>query len=448
MNWHRYISRQNVDITTISGVDAVFFDILKAKEGEHFFTHIKNKTITHYTDLNFDEIGKDLYDNLFNKDQIKTYYGEGKTLLKRIKKSTRYWQKKLTSSAQKDFSLAFSEFKSQVTQINAIFSITSFIAIEAWQKDCERTINSCLKRHDLKDEEIIKASIYKPWKETALLEIQAKLKQGTPAAQLQKEYAFLRSWTLVWYKDLDEAWFKSLKQNNQPNVYPLSKIKKLLSPTENEEKFIDLAPYMTFFKDWRDDLRRKHAHGWSFLFTKIAEKWNIQREEIGYLTLTEIEELMNSGMGKAKIERRKNNELIFSVTSKIITLYDEKIPEKYLKIIKTTQSHVGAAQVTGICAYPGIISGPVRIVRSYHDIKKVNECDILLANTTHPDYLPAMQRAAAFVTNEGGMLSHAAIVAREMKKPCIVGTKSATDIFKDGDIVEVDATNGNVRIKK
>ena len=61
MNWHRYISRQNVDITTISGVDAVFFDILKAKEGEHFFTHIKNKTITHYTDLNFDEIGKDLY---------------------------------------------------------------------------------------------------------------------------------------------------------------------------------------------------------------------------------------------------------------------------------------------------------------------------------------------------------------------------------------------------
>jgi len=56
-----------------------------------------------------------------------------------------------------------------------------------------------------------------------------------------------------------------------------------------------------------------------------------------------------------------------------------------------------------------------------------------------------MQRAAAFVTDEGGITCHAAIVAREMKKPCVIGTKIATKIFKDGDIVEVDADKGIVR---
>ncbi|GEM_PF-2494024 len=89
---------------------------------------------------------------------------------------------------------------------------------------------------------------------------------------------------------------------------------------------------------------------------------------------------------------------------------------------------------------------PVKIVSSYHDIKRVQDGDILVANTTHPNYLPAMQKAAAFITNEGGMISHAAIVARELKKPCIVGTGNATKILVEGDFVEVDANKGVVKV--
>jgi pyruvate,water dikinase len=59
-----------------------------------------------------------------------------------------------------------------------------------------------------------------------------------------------------------------------------------------------------------------------------------------------------------------------------------------------------------------------------------------------------MQKAAAFVTDEGGLTCHAAIVAREMKKPCIIGTKIATKVLKDGDMVEVDANKGIVKILK
>ena len=82
------------------------------------------------------------------------------------------------------------------------------------------------------------------------------------------------------------------------------------------------------------------------------------------------------------------------------------------------------------------------------DIKNFRSGEVLVANTTHPDYVPAMKMAIAFVTNEGGIISHTAIIAREMKKPCLVGTKIATKILHDGDLVEVDADMGIVKIIK
>jgi len=68
-----------------------------------------------------------------------------------------------------------------------------------------------------------------------------------------------------------------------------------------------------------------------------------------------------------------------------------------------------------------------------------------VSEATRPEYVPLMKKAAAIITDSGGMLSHAAVVSREMKKPCIVGLQIATKVFKDGDMVEVNATNGIVR---
>jgi pyruvate,water dikinase len=65
---------------------------------------------------------------------------------------------------------------------------------------------------------------------------------------------------------------------------------------------------------------------------------------------------------------------------------------------------------------------------------------------TQPEFLPAMKKAVAIITDEGGLTCHAAIVARELKRPCIIGTKNATKILRDGDYVEVDANNGIIKI--
>jgi pyruvate,water dikinase len=90
----------------------------------------------------------------------------------------------------------------------------------------------------------------------------------------------------------------------------------------------------------------------------------------------------------------------------------------------------------------------VKVLRSAKECPKVERGEVLVASMTTPDYMPAMDRALGFITDEGGVTCHAAIVAREMNKPCIIGTMNATHLLKDGDKVEIDVLNGTVRILK
>jgi phosphoenolpyruvate synthase/pyruvate phosphate dikinase len=103
-------------------------------------------------------------------------------------------------------------------------------------------------------------------------------------------------------------------------------------------------------------------------------------------------------------------------------------------------------EIKGVCVSRGKASGRAVVVMHPDEFQKVQAGDILFTMMTRPEFLPVMQLAAAFVTDEGGITSHAAIVAREMKKPCIVATKTGTKTVKDGDLVEVDANEGIVRI--
>ena len=75
----------------------------------------------------------------------------------------------------------------------------------------------------------------------------------------------------------------------------------------------------------------------------------------------------------------------------------------------------------------------------------MNDGDILITPMTTPDFLPLMSKASAVVTDAGGLLSHPAIVSRELGIPCVIGTKSSTKVFKDGDLIEVDAKNGTIK---
>ena len=101
--------------------------------------------------------------------------------------------------------------------------------------------------------------------------------------------------------------------------------------------------------------------------------------------------------------------------------------------------------VRGVSASPGTASGAVRIVSKLDHLDQVTEGDILVSPMTTPDMVSAMQRAAAIVTDEGGMTSHSSIVSREMGVPAVVGTRTATEVLEDGQTVTVDGEMGTVR---
>jgi phosphohistidine swiveling domain-containing protein len=102
----------------------------------------------------------------------------------------------------------------------------------------------------------------------------------------------------------------------------------------------------------------------------------------------------------------------------------------------------------GQVAHKGKVTGIVRVVLDPHDDKGFKKGDILVTSMTRPEFVPIMKHAGAVVTNEGGITCHAAIVSRELKIPCVIGTKVATHVLKDGDMVEVDAEKGIVTIIK
>lgn len=103
-------------------------------------------------------------------------------------------------------------------------------------------------------------------------------------------------------------------------------------------------------------------------------------------------------------------------------------------------------EIRGQVANKGFYRGRVCVVMHTPDFYKMQPGDVLVSTMTTPDFVVLMQKSGAIVTDIGGMLCHAAIVSREINKPCIIGTKIATKMLKDGDEVEVDAEKGIVRI--
>ena len=100
--------------------------------------------------------------------------------------------------------------------------------------------------------------------------------------------------------------------------------------------------------------------------------------------------------------------------------------------------------VQGDPASPGMVTGYTRVLASAKQIHKIKQGEILVTDMTTPDFVPAMKKAAAIITNKGGQTSHAAIVSRELGIPCIVGTETATKILKSGMVVTVNGQSGEI----
>jgi len=121
-----------------------------------------------------------------------------------------------------------------------------------------------------------------------------------------------------------------------------------------------------------------------------------------------------------------------------------KLERRYNLVIEKDEI-VEIDELKGQVACKGKVLGRVRLMLKAERMESFRDGEVLVSTMTTPDFLPVMKKASAFVTDEGGITCHAAIISREFGIPCIVGTKIATKVLKDGDLVEVDAVNGIVR---
>jgi len=201
---------------------------------------------------------------------------------------------------------------------------------------------------------------------------------------------------------------------------------------------------------WIDERKvsmMKHFNYFLNLLQEISKRNNISYGTITLFKINEIEQLL---LGKkidlVKIEKRKK-QLFFICKQNNTVWFDGK---EALELIKTIPSRVNSKDIIkGIVASKGSgkskIVGEVRIV---HNPSKdiFNSGEILVTTMTRPEFVPIMKKAKAIITDEGGLTSHAAIVSRELNTPAIIGTHIATQLLKNGFLVEVDISSGTVKI--
>ena len=234
--------------------------------------------------------------------------------------------------------------------------------------------------------------------------------------------------------------------------YPFTDDEKTM--ISSMRRFVFLRTFMATIQD------RLFFLGRHTLFPQISKEYNIPKKELLMLIPDEISNLLKTHKVDDYINLAHEREKCYA----IITL-DEKVTsfvgdeaqkvdsilshcinvqkreEKEQEKIETSENIV-----TGMIANMGCIKGRAKILNSYEDISNVNIGDIIISTMTLPNYIAAMEKAKGFITDEGGITCHAAILSREFNVPCIVGTINATKVINDNDLIELDANNGIIRI--
>ncbi|MDB5260287.1 MAG: Phosphoenolpyruvate synthase [Candidatus Nomurabacteria bacterium] len=269
------------------------------------------------------------------------------------------------------------------------------------------------------------------------------------------------------YLNENESIFDELKDQFDVDCYEIRQMIDRKKPEEFNnlfEKVICIWPLIAISNVLGDDrdylpivkesmrekylLIRKESDG---LWQKGAKILQIQAEHLipqKYLPWSEFllsKEVISKELPSiTELKKRKDGYLYHKGS-----LYVNETTEIYLKDNQyfLTENEKPSAEVKiikGISAMKGKVIGKVKVIFEKKDIKKIEKGDILVTPMTSPNLIEAMNRAAGFVTDEGGVTCHAAIIAREMGKPCIIATKIATKVLNDGDLVEVDADSGRV----
>lgn len=300
--------------------------------------------------------------------------------------------------------------------------------------------------------------------EKSLLEIVIAKKEGKEIKQMLrnhlKEFAWIptddptgKPWTEY---DLEKRIETLLEMNPEEKLKKMVKgekqreqtFRKYVEELELDNKTLGLVNITREFVF----LRNYRIESWiqaNFLVRDflefVASKADLKLGELFALSSEEISAFLGKGeiVSRKEIEKRLKAYAYTKLDEKFEAFFGEEAQK--LGHFHPKEKEATSKEIRGSTANKGKAIGTVKVIRELSEISKVEKGDILVASMTVPQYIPAMEKAAALVTDEGGITCHAAIVSRELGVPCIVGTGNATKLLKDGDRVEVDANQGTVR---
>jgi phosphohistidine swiveling domain-containing protein/nucleoside diphosphate kinase len=221
---------------------------------------------------------------------------------------------------------------------------------------------------------------------------------------------------------------------------------KQLKLSQKEVALFDTYSEFAVTKLYRRDAQIYWSYKMGFVFDEYVRRFNVSIIEARFLRPQEIKQALTQGISNELRKELKTrvNLCVYYIEKGLDEIYYGSDAEKIVKSLEKVSNHQ-VDELKGQTACLGKVKGRVRVINIFADMKKMQKGDILVSIATNPDIVPAMKKAGAIVTEQGGITSHAAIVSRELGTPCIIGTKIATKVFKDGDLVEVDANKGIVR---
>lgn len=262
-------------------------------------------------------------------------------------------------------------------------------------------------------------------------------------------------------KDSDQASVEGESQKLENKKQDLERLRRAkesqYSLRAEAIEFYEVVRFFALFQDKRKVLVNKQVHCMELVLQEVSARRNVKRANFDRYTVAEIVELLTNDLRVSDDEFEERSRYITFSYIENDTIKTDRLSgseaQRILDHFKEEQrKHIREDNsFSGFVASQGnlgeVFTGKVRIVFDPSD-HTFEEGEILVTGMTRPEFMPLMKKAKAIITNEGGITTHAAIISREMNKPCIIGTKIATELLNDGDSVEVDIEKGLVRLIK
>lgn len=209
----------------------------------------------------------------------------------------------------------------------------------------------------------------------------------------------------------------------------------------------EIARRCMFLKEYRKQVLFKAFYSLEKLQKEIARRLSISLEQLRTLLPEEALEALRKGkISSSELNSRLNLCVFVVKNGKTFVASGKKAEKLANKFLNEQKKFEKIKELKGNCASPGNAIGKAKIVLGTSHLYKLRQGDILVSIQTNPQMVPSLKKVAAIVTDQGGIICHAAIISRELKIPCVIGTKIATSVIKDNQIVEVNATEGIVKV--